>query len=62
MDLVQKRIALLQAFRSSPGYVESTDWDLRARIETQISESRAWLSRRALGSGDAIDEAGTDTQ
>jgi hypothetical protein len=61
-DIVQKRLALLQALRSSPSYVESTDWELRTRVEMQIAEARAWLSRRAITSGDAGDEADKDTQ
>jgi hypothetical protein len=53
MDLVQQRVALLEAFRRSPACVDSTDWAMRARVDAQLTESRNWLTRRALTSGDS---------
>ena len=53
LEIVQQRVALLEAFRRSPGCVDSTDWAMRARIDAQLTESRNWLTRRALTSGDA---------
>jgi hypothetical protein len=52
IDEVQKHLALLDAFRRSPSFVDSKDWALPARIDARISESRAWLTRRALRSGE----------
>lgn len=49
---VQRHIALLDAFRRSPAFADSRDWTLPARIDARISESRAWLTRRALRSGE----------
>jgi hypothetical protein len=49
---VQRHIALLDAFRRSPAFADSKDWALPARIDARISESRAWLTRRALRSGE----------
>lgn len=57
MDLVQQRVALLAAFRCSPACVDSIDWAMRARIDAQLAESRNWLTRRALTSGDTTDRA-----
>jgi hypothetical protein len=52
IEAVQKHLALLDAFRRSPSYVDSKEWALPARIDARISESRAWLTRRALRSGE----------
>ncbi len=52
IEAVQKHLALLDAFRRSPSYADAKDWSLPARIDARISESRAWLTRRALTSGD----------
>jgi hypothetical protein len=60
MDVVQQRVALLESFRRSPGYVDSIDWTMRARIDAQLTESRNWLTRRALTSGDATGTAPSD--
>jgi hypothetical protein len=57
IDSVQKHIALLDAFRRSPLFAESMDWSLPARIDARISESRAWLTRRALQSGEGPSSA-----
>jgi hypothetical protein len=57
MDLVQQRVALLEAFRRSPACVDSIDWAMRARVDAQLAESRNWLTRRALTSGDTTDSA-----
>jgi hypothetical protein len=56
MESVQQRIALLEAFRRSPTCLESTDWSMRQRIDEQLAESRSWLTRRALMSGEGKDE------
>jgi hypothetical protein len=56
MESVQQRIALLEAFRRSPACLESTDWSLRRRIDEQLAESRGWLTRRALMSGEGKDD------
>jgi hypothetical protein len=53
LQIVQQRVALLEAFRRSPGCIDSTDWAMRARIDAQLTESRNWLTRRALTSGDS---------
>jgi hypothetical protein len=58
MESVQQGIALLEAYRRSPACLESSDWSMRSRIDEQLSESRSWLTRRALMSGDATGEAG----
>ncbi len=58
LDLVQQRVALLDAFRRSPACVDSTDWAMRARIDATLTESRNWLTRRALTSGE--DGSGTN--
>lgn len=52
IEAVQQHIALLDAFRRSPLFADSRDWALPARIDARISESRAWLTRRALRSGE----------
>ena len=49
---VQQRIALLEAYRRSPAYVESSDYMARARIDAQHMMLRQWLNRRALSSGE----------
>jgi hypothetical protein len=59
VDAVQKHLALLDAFRRSPMYAESKDWTLPARVDARITESRAWLTRRALRSGEKSEEAGS---
>jgi hypothetical protein len=58
VDVVQQRVALLGAFRRSPCCVDSKDWMLVSRIDAQLAESRAWLSRRALTSGEPPDQPG----
>jgi hypothetical protein len=57
METIQQRVALLDAFRRSPSCVESTDWSMRARVDELLSESRSWLTRRALMPGDATGDA-----
>jgi hypothetical protein len=57
IEVVQKHLALLDAFRRSPAYVDSKDWALPARIDARISESRTWLTRRALTSGEGKTDA-----
>jgi hypothetical protein len=57
MESVQQRVAILEAFRRSPACIDSTDWAMRARVDAQLTESRNWLTRRALPSGDATDGA-----
>jgi hypothetical protein len=57
MERVQQRVAILEAFRRSSACVDSTDWEMRARVDAQLAESRNWLTRRALMSGDATDGA-----
>ena len=52
LDVVQQRVALLEAFRRSPACVDSADWAMRARIDAHLTESRNWLTRRALAAGD----------
>jgi hypothetical protein len=52
VEAVQQHLALLDAFRRSPAFGEVRDWALPARIDARIAESRAWLMRRALTSGD----------
>jgi|1186.fasta_scaffold1186122_2 hypothetical protein len=52
VEAVQRHIALLDAFRRSPLFADSKDWALPARIDARISESRAWLTRRALRPGE----------
>jgi hypothetical protein len=52
IEAVQQHVALLDAFRRSPLFAESKDWALPARIDARISESRAWLTRRALRPGE----------
>lgn len=56
IEAVQRHLVLLDAFRRSPSYVEAKDWALPARIDARISESRAWLTRRALTSGEGTIE------
>jgi hypothetical protein len=53
LELVQQRVALLEAFRRSPACMDSTDWAMRGRVDAQLTESRNWLTRRALTSGDS---------
>jgi hypothetical protein len=52
IEEVQKHLALLDAYRRSPSFTESKDWRLPARVDARITESRAWLTRRALRSGE----------
>ena len=52
IEAVQQHVALLDAFRRSPLFADSRDWALPARIDARISESRAWLTRRALRPGE----------
>jgi hypothetical protein len=52
LESVRDRIALLEAFRRSPGCVESSDWIMRARIDAQLVVLRKWLNGHALPSGD----------
>jgi hypothetical protein len=33
--------------------MDSTDWAMRGRVDAQLTESRNWLTRRALTSGDS---------
>ena len=56
-EAVQQHVALLDAFRRSPLFADSKDWALPARIDARISESRAWLTRRALRSGEGPQSA-----
>lgn len=57
VDAVQKHIALLDAFRRSPSCADARDWTLPSRVDARLSESRAWLTRRAPMSGEKSDEA-----
>jgi hypothetical protein len=50
LDSVRQRIALLEAFRRSPGCAGSSDWIMRARIDAQLVVLRKWLHRHALPS------------
>jgi hypothetical protein len=52
IETVQRHLAVLDAFRRSPSYVDARDWALPARIDARISECRTWLTRRALRSGE----------
>jgi hypothetical protein len=52
LESVRHRIALLEAFRRSPGYVDSSDWMMRTRIDAQLVLLRKWLHRHALPSGE----------
>ncbi len=52
LDSVRYRVALLEAFRRSPGCVESSDWMMRARIDAQLVVLRKWLNSHALPSGE----------
>jgi hypothetical protein len=59
LETVQRYVALLGAFRRSPTCINATDWTLLARIDERLGDSRTWLARRALTSGDAPgDKAG----
>lgn len=51
-ESVRHRIALLEAFRRSPACVESSDWTMQTRIDTQLVLLRKWLKRHALPSGE----------
>jgi hypothetical protein len=52
IEEVQTHLALLDAYRRSPSFLDAKDWTLPARVDARIAESRAWLTRRALRSGD----------
>jgi hypothetical protein len=52
LESVQRYVALLGAFRRSPTCINATDWTLVARIDERLADSRTWLARRALTSGD----------
>jgi hypothetical protein len=52
LESVRHRIALLEAFRRSPGCVRSSDSVTRTRIEAQLVALRKWLNRHALPSGE----------
>jgi hypothetical protein len=58
-EALQQRIALLSAFRRSPAYQLSDDHALRARVDEQLMAIRAWLTHRALMSGESLDDDGT---
>jgi hypothetical protein len=49
---VRHRVALLEAFKRSPGYVGSSDWIMRMRIDAQLVVLRQCLNRHALPSGE----------
>jgi hypothetical protein len=59
LEAVQRHIALLGAFRRSPTCIESTDWRVLARIDERLAETRTWLARRALASGEPRGETGS---
>jgi hypothetical protein len=52
LESVRHRVALLEAFRRSPGYRQSSDWMMRTRIDAQLVVLRKWLNRHALPSGE----------
>jgi hypothetical protein len=52
LESVRQRMALLEAFRRSPGCVESSDWMMRMRIDTQLVVLRNWLNSHTLPSGE----------
>jgi hypothetical protein len=52
IEEVQQHLALLDAYRRSPSYTDARDWALAARVDTRITESRTWLTRRALAAGE----------
>ena len=52
IEEVQNHLALLDAYRRSPSCMDARDWRLPARVDARITESRAWLTRRALTSGE----------
>jgi hypothetical protein len=52
LEAVQRHIALLGAFRRSPTCIDATDWRVLARIDERLAETRTWLARRALTSGE----------
>lgn len=52
LETVQRYVALLGAFRRSPTCLNATDWTLLARVDERLADSRTWLARRALTSGD----------
>ena len=58
VDTVQKHVALLGAFRRSPGCIEANDWQLVVRIDARLADCRAWLTRRALAAGESPEGAG----
>jgi hypothetical protein len=51
-ESVRHRIALLEAFRRSPACVESSDWTMHTRVDTQLVVLRKWLKRHALPAGE----------
>jgi hypothetical protein len=57
MRVVQERVALMEAFKKSPTYVDSTDWTMHALLDEQLVILRTWLTLRALTSGGATDNA-----
>jgi hypothetical protein len=52
LQSVRHRVALLEAFKRSPGYVGSSDWIMQMRIDAQLVVLRQWLNRHALPSGE----------
>jgi hypothetical protein len=52
IEEVQQHLALLDAYRRSPSYTDARERALPARVDARITESRAWLTRRALRSGE----------
>lgn len=60
-EAVQRHLALLDAFRQSPTFLHSNDWELQSRLSERQRECRAWLARRALTSGDGSGEKGSET-
>ena len=52
IEEVQTHLALLDAYRRSPAFLDARDWTIPARVDARIAESRAWLTRRALSSGE----------
>ena len=59
MEAVQRHVALLGAFRRSPTCIDSTDWRVLARIDERLAETRTWLARRALTSGEPRGDGGS---
>jgi hypothetical protein len=56
VQAVHQYVALLGAFRRSPTCMNATDWMLLARVDERLAESRTWLARRSLRSGEAKDD------